>query len=50
MRVRSGKHDNSTPYTHAYDVRKPFQYELIKQKPILLMETDGVQDEAPRYP
>ena len=50
IRVRSGNHDTSNAYAHAYDVRELFQGELVKRKPILLMEIDGAQDEAPRYP
>ena len=50
IRVQSGKHDTSNTYTHAYNVRELFQGELVKRKPILLMETDGVQGEVPRYP
>ena len=49
IRVRSCKHDTSGAYVYAYDVRELFQGELVKRKPILLMETDGAQDEAPRY-
>ena len=50
IRVRSGKHDSSTAFTHAYDLRELFLKGSIPQKPILLMETDGAQDEAPRFP
>ena len=50
IRIRSGKHDTSNPYTHAFDVRDLFESKLITQKPILLMQTDGAQDEAPRFP
>ena len=48
--MRSGKQDISNTYTRAFDVRELFQGELVKLKPILLMDTDGLQDEAPRYP
>ena len=50
IRVRSGKHDTSNAYTHAFDVRELFQTKLVKRKPIILMSTDGAQDEAPRFP
>ena len=50
IRVRSGKHDSSTAFTHAYDLRELFLKGCLPEKPILLMETDGAQDEAPRFP
>lgn len=50
IRIRSGKHDTSNAYTHSYDVRDLFESKLVKRKPLLLMETDGAQDEAPRFP
>ena len=50
IRIRSGKHDKSSAETHAYDMHELFRSERIAPKPILLMETDGAQDEAPRYP
>ena len=50
IRVRSGKHDTSNAYTHAFDVRELFQTKLVNRKPIILMSTDGAQDEAPRFP
>ena len=40
----------SNTYTRAFGVRELFHGELVKLKPILLMDTDGPQDEAPRYP
>ncbi|CAB4044708.1 Hypothetical predicted protein [Paramuricea clavata] len=46
IRVRNGKHDSSTAFTHAYDLRELFLKGSIPQKPILLMETDGAQDDA----
>lgn len=50
VRIRSGKHDTSNAYTHAYDMHEIFETGKVKRKPILLIETDGAQDEAPRYP
>ena len=50
IRVRSGKHDSSTAFTHAYDLRELFLKGCLPEKPILLMETDGAQDEAQRFP
>ena len=50
IRVRSGKHDISSAYTHAYDVRELFTSNLIERKPVLIMGTDGAADEAPRFP
>ena len=40
-RVRSGKHDSSSAYTHADDMRELFKCNLIQSKPILLLSTDG---------
>ena len=50
IRVRSGKHDSSTSYTHAFDLRELFLNGSIKKRPILVIQTDGAQDEAPRFP
>lgn len=50
IRIRSGKHDGSNAYTHAYDLRQLFLNKEIPTKYILLLESDGAQDEAPRYP
>ena len=50
IRIRSGKHDSSTPYTHAYDIRDLFKCGLVEAKPILIFMSDGASDEAPRYP
>lgn len=49
IRIRSGKHDSSTPYTHAHDVRELFQCNSVNHKPILLLMSDGASDEAPRF-
>ena len=48
IRLRSAKHEPSTVYTHAYDVRELFTTGAIKKKPILVLETDGACDQAPR--
>ena len=50
IRIRSGKHDSSTPYTHAYDIRDLFKCGLVEAKPILIFMSDGASDEALRYP
>ena len=50
VRVRSGKHDSSNAYTHAFDIRELFSSNSIQRKPILIIETDGAADEAPRFP
>ncbi|XP_065648493.1 uncharacterized protein LOC136077966 [Hydra vulgaris] len=48
--IRSGKHDTSNAFTHAFDVRELFKTKLVERRPIMLMEIDGAQDEAPRFP
>ena len=50
IKIRSGKHDSSTAHTHHFDLTKLFDSGSIKRKPILIIETDGAQDEAPRFP
>jgi len=50
IRVRSGKHDSSTAFSHLYDMKELFESQAIPTKPILLISTDGAQDEAPRFP
>ncbi|XP_065676731.1 uncharacterized protein LOC136092421 [Hydra vulgaris] len=50
IRIKSGKHDTSNAFTHAFDVRELFKTKLVKRRPIMLMETDGAQDKAPRFP
>ena len=47
VRIRSAKHDTSNAFTHAHDLIELFKCRDIPQKPILLTETDGAQDEAP---
>ena len=49
IRIRSAKHDSSTANTHAYDLRSLFMSGSIERKPILIIETDGAADQAPRY-
>ena len=36
IRVRSGKHDSSTAYTHAYDVKNLFLTKSLPTKPIII--------------
>ena len=50
IRIRSGKHDTSNAYTHAFDMKELFSSGQLKRKPILVVETDGAADEAPRFP
>ena len=50
VRIRDGKHDTSNAATHAYDLIELFDHKEIPSKPILLIESDGAQDEAPRFP
>ena len=50
IRIRDGKHDKSSAFTHAYDMQQIFESNLVERKPILLLSTDGASDEAPRYP
>ena len=48
--IRSAKHDSSTTYTHHYDLTNLFENGDIKRKPILILESDGASDVAPRFP
>ena len=50
IRVCSGKHDSSTPFTYTYDIRELFKYDLINVKPIVIYMPDDASDEAPRFP
>ena len=50
IRIRSGKHDKSNANTHAHDLREIFESGAIKAKFILMIQTDGAADEAPRFP
>ena len=50
IRICRGKHDSSTPYTDAYDIRELFKCGLVEAKPILIFMSDGASDEAPQYP
>ena len=57
VRIRSGKHDASTAFTHANDVQELFKHALAKPfvcdkngeaKPVLMFSVDGGPDESPR--
>ena len=48
--IRSGKHGSSSAHTHAYDMKELFESSNLPERPILVLSTDGAQDEAPRYP
>ena len=48
--IRSDKHDKSSAYTHHHDITKLFESGSIKRKPILVLESDGATDVAPRFP
>ena len=50
FRVRSGKHDSSTAYSHSYDMNELLSSGSITPKPIMIIESDGAVDEAPRFP
>ena len=50
IRIRSGKRDTSNAFTHAFDVRELFETKLVGHRLIMLMETDGAQDEALHFP
>ena len=50
IRIRSGKLDSSSTHAHAYDMKEPFHSSNLPERPILVLSTDGWQDEAPRYP
>ena len=50
IRIRSGKQDISSAYTHTYDVREFFTSKLIEREPVLITVTDGVADEDRRSP
>ena len=40
IRIRSGKHETSNAFTHAFDVKELFETKLVRRRPIMLMETD----------
>ena len=44
MCIHSGKHDSSTPYTNAYNIRELFKCGLVEAKPILIFMPDGTSD------
>ena len=48
--IRSGKHDSSSAHTHAYDMKELFESSNLPERPILVLSTDGAQDEVARYP
>ena len=50
IRARCRKHNSSTPFTHAYDVRALFKCDLINVKRIVIYMSDGTSDETPRFP
>ena len=50
IRTRSGKYDTYNAYIHVFDVQNLFKSKLIRQKPVLLMETGGAQEEALCFP
>ena len=50
IRIRSGKCDSSSAHTHACDMKELFESSNLPERPILVLSTDGAQDEAPRYP
>ena len=50
INIRSGKHDSSSAFSHHYDLTELFQSGAIKRKPILVLESDGACDVAPRFP
>ena len=49
IRIRSGKHDSCSAHTHAYDMKKLFRSSNLPERPILVLSTDGAQDEALCY-
>ena len=50
IRIRSGKYDSSSAYAHACDMKELFESSNLPERPILVLSTDGAQDEAPCYP
>ena len=46
IRIRSGKHDKSSAYTHLYDMREMLLSGALKRKPIFVLNTDGGPDEG----
>lgn len=43
IRIRSGKHDASSEYTHAYDVRELFTSKLIRENTVLQTKPQDFQ-------
>ena len=50
IRIRSGKDNSSSAHTHVYNTKELFESSNLPERPILVLSTDGAQDEAPRYP
>ena len=50
IRIQSDKHDSSSAHTHAHDMKELFESINLPERPVLVLSTDGVQDEAPHYP
>ena len=50
MQVCSGKHDTIKAGAHTFDVEELFNSRALENKPIMLFQTDGAQDESPRLP
>ena len=50
IRIRSGKDNSSSTHTHVYDMKELFESSNLPERPILVLSTDGAQDEASRYP
>ena len=48
--IHNGKHDSSSAYTHACDMKELFQSSNLPGRLIFVLSTDGAQDEARRYP
>ena len=49
IRLRSGKHDSSTAFTHAYDLKKLFEEGSIPNKPIFVLETDSILTKSRQF-
>ena len=50
IRIRRGKDNSSSAHTHVYNMKELFESSNLPERPILVLSTDGAQDEAPRYP
>ena len=49
IQIRSGKHNTSSAYMHAFDARELFTSKLIEKKTVLIMGSDGAADKTPRF-